>query len=73
MIKADNSTKENQVRITEGLFSDFLCHKLKLTADMHSLHSFNDTVAHIGNNDPNGVLRILNAFLTGIKVRSKSL
>lgn len=58
--------------MTDGLFEDFLANRLKLNL-FESLENFNQVIAQMGNNDPLGVIRIINAFLIGIKERSKSL
>jgi len=36
---------------------------------MESLESFNEVMSHIGDFDPNGVVRIINSFLLGMRNR----
>ena len=72
LIKNDIKSKDSNVNVTEGLFEDFLFNKLKI-AQFSALQTFGEAVSLIGDNDPNGVLRIINAFLIGLKNREQSL
>ncbi len=72
LIKNDIKSKDSNVNVTEGLFEDFLFNKLKI-AQFSALQTFGEAVSLIGNNDPSGVLRIINAFLIGLKSREQSL
>ena len=51
---------------------EFLGSRLKID-QMASLDSFSQVCQHMGPNDPSGVVRVMNAFLIGIKDRKQSL
>ena len=71
MIREDGKA-ENNVKVTEGLFTEFLGSRLQID-QLGSLESFYQVCQHMGQNDPSGVVRVINAFLVGIKDRKQSL
>jgi len=68
----EDAKAENNVRITEGLFDDFLANRLKIQ-NFVGLNQVAHALHHLGGNDPSGVIRVINAFLVGMKKRSRSL
>ena len=71
MIREDGKA-QNNVKITESLFTEFLGSRLNIDR-LASLDSFNQVCQHMGANDPSGVVRVMNAFLVGIRDRKQSL